>query len=55
MQSVGLFLQVVTVGLSTFLGHTGNCHDTSMIHNILEISFVGPDVVTGHSMERDIF
>lgn len=52
MPSVVFFLQVVTTGVS--MGHTGNCHDISMIKNILETSFLGPEVVTGHSMKRDI-
>lgn len=51
---MGLFLQVVTVGLSTFLGHTGNYHDISVTHDILETSFVDPDGVTGCSVERDV-
>lgn len=46
VQSVGLFLQVVTTGLSTLLGRTGNCRDISTIPHVLETSFVGPDVVT---------
>lgn len=52
--SVGLFLQVVTIELSTFLGYSGNYHDISVTRNILKLSFVNPDRVTGYSVEKDI-
>lgn len=55
MQCGGLFLQEVTTGLNTFAGHNSNCHDISMIRNILETSFVDFDLVTGCRTEGDVF